>query len=351
MADYYDWNKTLSFDADVTMVVGERGVGKTYGLRLQLIRDHIAHGWNFVEVVRHKTEIAGVASTYFDKMTRNDEFPDKVFKTDNSMAFMADKPDGDEKPKWELCGYFCAMSMYQQLKKRTFDNVKRILLDEAILDKKDRYHNYLPHEFEILAGLIDTFSRERPDTDCIVPRLYLLGNALDVMNPYFVHYNVGVPRRGFSWHGGKTMLLHYAEHADYAREKAANTVAGRMLANTIDGSMNVMNQFDGINSDFVMRKTKVAKFAFGIVYSGTRFGIWADWNNGYYFVTSDIPNNADKPIYTLTLDDNRFNYVAARKADSVLATFSDMHYAGCIRYESIAIRERFKEVLALFGVR
>ena len=31
MAEYYDWHKTLSYDADVTMVIGARGVGKTFG--------------------------------------------------------------------------------------------------------------------------------------------------------------------------------------------------------------------------------------------------------------------------------------------------------------------------------
>ena len=39
MADFYDWQKTLSYDADVTMVIGTRGVGKTFGLRTQFIRD------------------------------------------------------------------------------------------------------------------------------------------------------------------------------------------------------------------------------------------------------------------------------------------------------------------------
>ena len=35
MTDYYDWHKTLSYNADVTMVIGARGIGKTYGLRKQ----------------------------------------------------------------------------------------------------------------------------------------------------------------------------------------------------------------------------------------------------------------------------------------------------------------------------
>lgn len=351
MSEFYNWNKTLGYDADVTMVVGSRGIGKTYGLRLQFIRDHIKHGYNFVEVVRFKNELSGVANNYFDRIESNEEFKGKIFQTNNNMAFMADKPDGDEKPKWELIGYFVALSQAQALKKRTFNNVKRINFDEAILDKKDRFHHYLPNEYATLANVVDTVSRERPDTDCIKPRVYLLGNALDIMNPYFIHYNVGVPKRGYSWHKNKTMLLHYAEDAEYSKAKSDKTVAGRMLAGTEDGAINNSNTFARLNDDFVMAKTKTAKFTFGVVYNGFDFGIWTDMVNGYYFVTGKIPNNTDKPVFTLTVDDNRFNYIAARRAEAMLQGFTEMHYVGCIRYETITIRERFKEILTLFGVR
>lgn len=351
MADYYNWNDTLAYDADVTMVVGSRGIGKTYGIRLQAIRDHIKNGYNFVEVVRYKNELSGVSAGYFDRIYSNGEFSDKIFHTNNNMAYIADKPAEGEKPNWELCGYFLALSQAQQIKKRTFNKVKRIIFDEAILDKTDRFHHYLPREFTVLANLVDTVSRERADTKGIPPRLYLLGNALDVMNPYFVHYNVGVPKRGYSWHKNKTMLLHYAEDKEYATEKSIQTVAGRMLAGTEEGGIANENEFARMNDDFIMKKTREAKFTFGVIYNGQKFGVWTDWTNGYYFVTSKIPNNTEKPVFTLTLDENRFNYIAARRAETMLQGFTEMHYAGVIRYESIPLREKFKEILTIFGVR
>ena len=48
---YYGWERTLSYDADVTMVIGARGIGKTFGLRMQCIRDLIRDGSRFCEVV------------------------------------------------------------------------------------------------------------------------------------------------------------------------------------------------------------------------------------------------------------------------------------------------------------
>lgn len=351
MPNYYDWNKTLAYDADITMVVGSRGIGKTYGIRKQCVRDFIRHEDRFTEIVRFKNEISGVSGGYFDRLESNEEFPDYIFMTNNNLAFIADKPTHNEKPDWELIGYFVAMSQAQQLKKHTFNKVKRFIFDEAILDKTDRFHHYLPREVSILANLIDTISRERADTEGTKPRAYLLGNALDVMNPYFVHYDVGVPKKGFKWYGNKTMLLHYAEDAEYSQEKSTKTVAGRMLAGTEDGAIANQNTFARISDDFIMQKTSTAKFMFGVFYNGSTFGIWEDWRSGLYFVTKKIPNNTDKPIYALTLDDNKFNYVSARRAEAPLRYMAELHYIGCVRYQTIAIRERFKEVLKLFGVR
>ena len=65
MADFYDWHKTLSFDADVTMVIGPRGIGKTFGLRYQCIKDFLKDGSRFVEVCRFKAELSGVSDGYF----------------------------------------------------------------------------------------------------------------------------------------------------------------------------------------------------------------------------------------------------------------------------------------------
>ena len=353
MSDYYDWNKTLSFDADVTMVVGARGIGKTYGLRLQFIRDYIKDGSRFCEIVRHKNELADFSCTYFNRMEENDEFPDYVFRTDSRHAFIAKKPKKGCKLKWELCGYFGALTMAQQMKKWTFSKVKRILLDEAIIDKRlDSYHRYLSNEFGILANILDSVSRERAETEYSKrTRVYLLGNSVDLLNPYFIAYSINrVPKDGFSWHKNKTMLLHYVKDTEYSKAKIDNTVSGRMVKDTADELIAAANEFVMGTADYVFEKPKWAKFYFGLVYLNEKFGIWIDSKEGYYYVTQKIPKNAH-PIYALTASDNRVNYIAARKAEAVLKGFVEMYYIGIVRYETIVIKEKFIEVLKLFGVR
>lgn len=351
MAEFYDWAKTLSYDADVTMVIGARGIGKTFGLRRQCIRDFIKDGSRFVEITRYNNELSGVSDGYFNRLSELPEFGDYVFKTDARYAYIADKDDG-KKPNWKLIGYFVSLSSAQRMKKRTFDHVKRLIFDEAIIERSDRYHRYLTNEFGTLANIVDTVSRERADTKSIRPRVYLLANACDIANPYFAAYCVGTDLTfGYRWYKGKTFLLHYVDPGEYSAEKATGTVAGRMVANTEAGKVALENKFLHPNKDFILKKPKNATFSFGIACNGRLYGIWLDESNGYYHVTRKVPNNTGKPIFSLTRNDASINYVAAHNLSATMRYVAEMYYYGLIRYEDELLEMEFGDVLAMFGVR
>lgn len=354
MAEFYDWQKTLSYDADVTMVVGTRGVGKTFGLRTQFIRDWKRDGSRFVEVCRYKNELFGVSDGYFNRVGDQAEFKDLMFKTDSRYAYVAykDAKTDTDKPDWEIIGYFAALSDAQRLKKRTFDHVRRIVLDEAIIDRRDRYHNYLPSEFTVLANLVDTVSRERKDTESVRPRVYLLGNALSFANPYFARYGVTSDLSyGYRWFNNKTFLLHYVYTPEYSEEKQTGTVAGRMLAGTAEGNSIANNTFMLDSNEFVARKPSRAKFTFGIVYNGNEYGIWVDMREGRYYVSKKVPKNTLRPIYSLSREDASVNYMAVTRASTVMQSLENMWYLGLISYESVDLKMQFADVLAMFGIR
>lgn len=117
--------------------------------------------------------------------------------------------------------------------KSTYVNVRNICMDEIIIDPDDVYHHYLRNEYEQLANLVDTVTRERADDSKLrKPRIFLLGNACDAYNPYFEHYDVPLePEFGLQWLDGKTCIFDYVEDDKYAVQKTKNTVAGRMMKN------------------------------------------------------------------------------------------------------------------------
>lgn len=351
--EYYDWARTLTYDADITIVISSRGLGKTYGIRKQFLSDYRKNGYRFVEIARTKTELAETLTGYFDRV--GGEWPDSVYKIERNRAYRAPKPRDGGKVKsgdWQLIGYFVAMTELQQIKKRTFDRVKRIVMDEAVLERIDRYHHYLPYEWEALASIIDSCTRERADsTERVKPKVYLLGNACDLINPWFRALGVDrEPQRGYSWHAGKMCLLHYVETGEYERGKAADTLAGRMLTMTGAGTASIGNNFENANLDFVFKKTKRSKFLFGITYMSDRYGIWEDRTDGYLYITSDIPNNA-KPVFALTARDGRANLIVAQRAEPSMRFLVNCYYRGLVLYESPYLRERLLDALSLFGVR
>ena len=352
MAEFYDWERTFSYDADVTMVVGTRGVGKTYGLRRQFVKDWQKDGSRFVEVTRFKNELSGVSDGYFNRV--GEEFPELDFRTDAKYAYVSPKDDKNERGKrvWHVIGYFCALTDAQSYKKRTFTKVRRMVLDEAVIERADRFHNYLPNEVSKLANLVDTCSRERADTKSIRPRVYLLGNACDFSNPYFARYRVPTNlTHGYSWYNNKTFLLHYLEPGEYGVEKLTGTVAGRMMAGTQEAEISINNQFVMESTEFVQPKPKNAQFMFGLVVNGKRFGIWCDYSEGVYYVTNKCLTNANRPVYALTASDNGINYVMAKKADPVMKGFAEMWYMGLVYYENVRVKTDFADVLNMFGIR
>lgn len=355
MSDFYDWEKTISYDAEITMVIGARGIGKTFGIRKKAIQLYLNKGYRFVEVCRYKNELDDMTRGYFDRLSKLPEFNGYYFRSDTRYGYIGKKvlEDGDKKEKiiWELICYFIPLSGSQKMKKKTFDNVRYIIFDECVLDKSDRYHHYLPHEFNTLANVVDTVSRERADTDSIKPRIFLLGNACDISNPYMVAFNVGVDLNfGYRWYSNKKFLLHYVKDDEYSKRKSEETVAGHMYQISGD-EIATGNIFNIGTNDFIQKKTPKSVFDFGIVYLGEKYGVWADYNIGLYFINRRIPNNTERPIFSLTLEDNRVNYIAARKASKVLQDFSEMHYYGILRYENAEIKNNFARVLTLLGIK
>lgn len=348
---YYDWQKTLSYNARLTMVVTARGRGKTFGIRAQCIRDYIKGNTRFVEVCRHKNELQGLQADYFGKVSKIDEFKDYVFKSEGQRAYIALKVPEGRKPEWQLLGYFVALSEYQAIKKRTFVDVRRIIFDEAIIEKLDNFHRYLPDEYEILKNVVDSVTRENP-ADFGRASIYLLGNACDLVNPYFQVFGLNdIPKYGYTWFNSKRFLLHYEQPGEYAAEKKSKTLAGIMGEATGSNAISADNVFDFRGREFIAEKPKNAKFDFGMIYKGQKFGAWIDESEGFYYINSKIPENTDRIVYALTAKDNRPNMIVAQRAEKPLRNFMRLYCLGIVKFDTPATMEKFLSVLSIFGIR
>ena len=352
MAKFYDWNKTMSYqtgtNGEFCLVVGAKDIGKTFGLRLKCVERYLKAGELFVEICRTNEERKAVMPGYFDKLTAEGFFSDYVFKTEKGCGWIARKPIADEKPEWRLICYFVALTNFQREKKRTYERPRRFIFDEAVIDVKDRFHRYLKDEFLVLANLLDSISRQQPGDPGYY--VYLLGNSVDVTCPYLRHLGIDkIPDFGYSWHRGKTVLLHYVEPWD-ADERRAMTLVGRMLAGNDEGKLIFDNRFADIGNGEIMGKTSNARYKFAFKWGKQVFAIWADRKQALWFVTEKLPKGAVN-VYTLAKKDSTVDYASITKASPYAKLLTDLFYIGALRYESASVREAFFEVLGFIGVK
>lgn len=346
---YYDRLKTqiLPRNADVNLIIGARGLGKTYGVRRYMLEDYIKNGYCFVEITRYREENNDVAANYFDRLIADNVFPDYEFRVRGKIAEA--RRNGDK--EWRTCGYFIPLSLQQQKKKSTYVRVRNICMDEIIIDTDDRYHRYLKNEYEQLAKLVDTVTRERADdTDMRKPRIFLLGNACDAFNPYFQHYEVPLePSFGLQWLGEKTCLFDYIQDDAYAEAKTKYTVAGRMLKNNSD--MTAENKFKHHDTSFLMKPHVHAKLSYVFRWMHEDYAVSIDLRCGLVFVCTTYDRSTHVPCFAVTRDDNRPNYLTANIAKDIIKNLTEYYALGYLRYDMLQTQHAISDMLHAFGVK
>lgn len=356
---YYDWEATFSrqtgSQGEFCIVIGAKGIGKTFGLRKQCVSDYIRHGWHFCEVCRTKDEMKVVRQGYFDKLQNAGLFPGYLFRVTGQTGYIAKEPEKDpetgeyaEKPQWDVLCYFVALTAFQVEKKRTYTDVRRFIFDEAIIDRKDRYHRYLPNEFLIFANLLDSISRQQPGGEQY--RVYVLGNACDLTCPYMRYLGIDrIPEFGYSFWRGKSVLLHYVEPWD-KEDRETQTLVGRMLNGSKESDMVFGNVFNVDDTGDIGKKSAAAKYCYAIRYGENIYAIWIDYGQGLCWISSKLPKDAAN-IFALTKSDATLDYQAIERSSDYLTLLNRFWYLGTLRYESPALRETFLNVLEFMGVR
>ena len=176
--NFYSYDKILSYNAMINVLIGERGVGKTYGAKVFALNRFLKKGEQFVYLRRYKSELTESVGSekkqkFFNQVMQ--EFPDQELKNTSSTLLCDNK----------ICGYAMPLSTAHILKSASYDKVKTIIFDEFIIDK-GVYH-YLSNEVDQFLDLLETVGRLRNI------RIFMLGNAISSTNPYFVYFNLSLP--------------------------------------------------------------------------------------------------------------------------------------------------------------
>ncbi len=346
MVEYYlqkYMEKTLSYNAPMTIAIGGNSIGKTYSFTYQGVKEFIKTGKQFGWIRRYAPELKKASSNFFDDLIEHDEFPGYIFKTDKERGYIAKKPAGKAKPDWQVCCHFFALSMQGSYKGTAYPKIKRLIFDEYIREVKTP-PGYLYDDIGKLMKLWKTVGRKR--NDC---QLYLISNAVDLVNPAFLWLGItDEPKPGYSWHNNKTVLLHHIKDAAFAQNER-DTLVGKVIAGTELEKVMIDNEFAASNDLFIAKKTANAKYRYGFKYCGHVYAIWLDNSNGLFYVNRKAPKGG--LVYSLTTEDHRPNMYLVESAGKFARQIGRLYGNGVVRFENNAAREGFLKMLRMLGLR
>lgn len=349
-AIFWNLRRTLTYsDILFYFIVGNRGGGKTYGFKEWAIDDFIENGMQFGYIRRYKDDLKEPMIQYFKDI--HDKYPDYEFKTDSKYFYIRLKP-ADEKTPWtedDIAGYGFVLSTANNKKSISYPKINKLCFDEFLLDKGNQ--RYLQNEPVALLNLYETIAR--PGTDHPKVLLFMLANALTITNPYFLYFDLRIGTKKdkngkYIWrHPTRPILVEDVRNERFIDVKR-NTEFGKIIEGTTYAGFSIENKFLLDSDTFVEPKGKKARYFFTFTYMNETLGVWADFVEGKLYVSKQV--DPTYPIkYAITMKDHKPNTLFFKNLNrsGAFKKFLEAYKNGCVRFESINIKNICYEVIKL----
>ena len=319
---WYSYNKVLSYHAMLNFIIGERGVGKSYGIKKYCINRFKKKGRQFIYLRRFDTELkTSLKDDEFFKDIRGDE----SFK-DDKLNIESNKI----KVNGKVAGYTIALSKASIYKSVPFPNVDIIIYDEFLIDDSTHYH-YLNEEPEKLLDLMETVGRLRNI------QVFLLGNSISVVNPYFDYFNISLPyKTDIKTYKDGLILVNYIKNEVY-REVKRSTDFGKLTNDLPYSKYAIDNEFLKDNNNFIKKKSSKAKFFFMLVLNNHNYGVWIDYEDSTMYISKSF--NANRPIQvTFNFQDHNEKTILLKSRSVFFQNLLKHYELGLLFFENQTIK-------------
>ena len=332
---FYNPERIISYNALLNIVIGERGVGKTYGFKKFIVNRFLNKHKQFAYIRRYDTDLeASVGNTNDNKFFEQirSEFPDSEFKISKSKKVRKLYIDN------KLCGYALPLSAADSLKSSSYENVDTIIYDEFQLKDGSTQH-YLRNEPEIILDLIETIGRLRDI------RIYCLGNAISSTCPLMAYFDLTLPyNTDIKTFKDGTIAVEYIKNEKYREVKKASRF-GKLIDGTKYGKYAIDNEFLTDSKAFIKKKDKFAKFYFILYVNGRQYGIWRDFTNGYMYVSNDIDPNCPIKFAIHEEDHNESTVFAKVRSNFWFKQIINHYRMARLCFENQAVKNMFMQEL------
>lgn len=325
---YYSIYKLLSYDYLWNMVIGERGNGKTYGVKKMFINNFIKHNRQFVWIRRYETEFDDFEE-FFSDIIKNNEFPDHELTVKGKKLYCDKK----------LMGFGIPLSKGITKKSVNYSGVTDICFDEFLIPKGSNYH-YLNNEVFRLFDLYETIARLRR------VKVYMLANSISQNNPYFREFNIKL--KGQFNKINKQLIVEVTNTEEYREVKKMSDFA-ELVKGTGYDKYAIDNEFIEDNYNFIAKKSETSINRFNIKFDKVILGIWVDAKEGKLYVSRKY--NPEAPMYCITVDHLQPNYLILKSNSNYMDMLKNAYTYGFIYYEDIKLKGYMENVQKYLNIK
>ena len=335
---FYSPDRIISYNALLSIIIGERGVGKTYGFKKYAVKRFLNKHKQFAYIRRYDTDLeASVGTTQDNKFFEQikNEFPDSTFKIAKNKKVRKLYIDNC------ICGYALPLSAADSLKSSSYEDVDLIIYDEFMLKEGSSQH-YLRNEPEIILDLIETIGRLRDI------RIYCLGNAISSTCPLMSYFDVTLPyNTDIKLFKEGTIAIEYIKNEKYREVKKASRF-GKLIEGTKYGKYAIDNEFLTDSKAFIKKKDKNAKFYFILYINGKEYGIWRDFKNQIIYVSSDIDPKCPVKFAILEEDHNESTIFAKVRSNFWFKQIINHYRLARLCFENQTVKNLFMQELGKY---
>lgn len=333
MSIYYNFDKLFSYNFLIALVIGERGVGKTFNAKVAVMKKFLKSGEQFIYLRRYKTELDSALATFWSDLQSNGYFEDHELKVKKSKMLTQFICDG------KVCGYAVPLSTANILKSTAFPNVKTIIFDEFILDTASGTYKYMKNEPQMLLDVIETVGRLRDI------QVLMLGNYINFFGcPYVAYFNLDLPYNGeFRTFKDGAIVVNYIRNEAYRKAKNESRF-GKLIAGTVYGDYAINNKSLREDTAFIGKRPANCKFYAWLVINGNNFGLWQGMDGYLYLSDKYDPNVTAK--YACDFDDHTEQTIFLNIRENYFLKYCIKAYKqGWLKFENQRIKSEILPLL------
>lgn len=306
---WYSSRAQLTYNRIFNFVVGVRGGGKTFNTIVEAIEDFEKKGKQFVYLRRRGVDLDDACTGSKNAGDLFADIKDKGYFPDVNFKIVADKSGGYNFYYNDKAMGF-GRSLNTARRSTSLPGVYKIIYDEFLIDdsagSRDRYLNKGSEMF-LFNNFYETIARGRD-----IPVVFI-GNAFSMVNPYFLELGIRINDiKENKIYKGKSWTLIFWKDPEFLAERE-KTQFYQATAGSEFNKHAFGNNFYLDSKAFLKKRSDDSEHQFSLVYDNKTYGVWVDWQKGFYYVTTKGAQTSKAKTISMSLSDNKPNNVNIRR--------------------------------------